>query len=95
MASAECAVCGTLFRSEDAFDAHRGINKKRPYGTSHGEDDERQDLGRCRTPQEMTKEGLALYQGKWGSYADVTLAAQMAKARDARGTPPNAGSNTT
>jgi len=95
MAQAECARCHMLFLSEASFDTHRGINKKRSYGTANGEDDERQDLGRCRTPQEMTKEGLALYQGKWGSHADVTLAAQMAKARDARGTPPNAGPNTT
>lgn len=85
MAQAECAVCHTLFRSEDAFDVHRGINKKRAYGTSHGEDDERQDLGRCRNAKEMTKEGLTYYQGKWGTDSDVALALKMEKARNARG----------
>lgn len=94
MASAECARCHTLFLSESSFDTHRGINKKRSYGTSHGEDDERQDLGRCRTPHEMFKEGLTNHQGKWGNDSDVTLALKMTKARDARGKPPNGPSST-
>ncbi len=86
MAAAECGVCHLCFRSEDAFDVHRGINKKRAYGTSNGEDDERQDLGRCRDSKEMSKEGLAYYQGKWGTETDVALALKMTKAHDARGT---------
>lgn len=94
MAQAECAVCGLAFRSEDAFDTHRGINKRRAYRASNGEDDERQDLGRCRDYLEMTKEGLALYQGKWGTESDVALATKMAKARDARGTTHHGPSTT-
>lgn len=95
MAAAECAVCGLLFRSEGAFDTHRGINKRRAYRTSNGEDDERQDLGRCRDHLDMTKEGLKLYQGKWGTDSDVALAMKMAKARNARGTTHDAGPNPT
>lgn len=89
MAQAECARCHTLFLSEASFDTHRGINKKRAYGTANGEDDERQDLGRCRTPKEMTKEGLTNHQGKWGTETDVALALKMTRARNARGASPN------
>lgn len=85
MSAAECAVCHGEFLSEDAFDIHRGINKKRAYRTGHGEDDERQDLGRCRTVREGIDNGLAVFDGRWGTQTDISMAQRMKSMRAAKG----------
>jgi len=85
LSAAECAVCHGGFLSEEAFDIHRGINKKRAYRTGNGEDDERQDLGRCRTVREMNDNGLTTFDGRWGTQSDISLAQRMKSMRAAKG----------
>lgn len=85
---AGCSACGLVFVNTDSFDTHRGIAHpvtKRQRKTTPIEDDERQDLGRCRTPAEMLAKGLKLDEptGRWGNDAGLALVEKMRRMRGA------------
>lgn len=87
-AEAGCSGCGRVFVNTDSFDVHRGIlrpGKARPRRGAPIEDDERQDLGRCRSDEEMLTKGLKQDEptGRWGNTPGLALVEKMRRMREA------------